>query len=151
LEALISFLKNAYNKKENQMANLNKVFLIGNLTRDVDLRYSSTGVAVAKMGLATNRIYKGQDGEKKEEVCFVDIVAFNKTAETCNTYLSKGKQVFFEGYLHFNSWETPEGQKRNKLEVIVERMQLLGGPRTGDEKSMDADTEGSEASDDIPF
>ena len=135
------------------MANVNKVFLIGNLTRDVDLRYSPTGVAVARMGLATNRIYKTQDGEKKEEVCFVDIVAFGKTAETCNTYLLKGRQVFFEGRLHYNSWETPEGQKRSKLEVIVESMQLLGGPRTGDEKSIDADAdaEGSEASDDIPF
>ena len=133
------------------MANVNKVFLIGNLTRDVDLRYSPTGVAVARIGLATNRIYKTQDGEKKEEVCFVDIVAFNKTAETCNTYLSKGKQVFFEGRLHYNSWETPEGQKRNRIEVIVEGMQFIGGPKSGDEKAMDEDAEGSEASDDIPF
>ena len=133
------------------MANVNKVFLIGNLTRDVDLRYSPTGVAVARMGLATNRIYKTQDGERKEEVCFVDIVAFRKIAETCNTYLSKGKQVFFEGYLHYNSWETPEGEKRSKLEVIVESMQFLGGPKSGDEKSIDEDAEGSEASDDIPF
>ena len=133
------------------MANLNKVFLIGNLTRDVDLRYSPTGVAVARMGLATNRIYKTQDGEKKEEVCFVDIVAFNKTAETCNTYLSKGRQVFFEGRLSYRTWETTEGEKRSKLEVIVESMQFLGGPKSGDEKSIDEDAEGSEASDDIPF
>jgi single-strand DNA-binding protein len=133
------------------MANLNKVFLIGNLTKDVDLRYSPTGAAVARMGLATNRIYKTQDGEKKEEVCFVDIVAFGKTAETCNTYLSKGRQVFFEGRLHYSTWDTPEGQKRSRLEVVVESMQFIGGPRTSDEKSMDEDAEGNEASDDIPF
>ncbi len=133
------------------MANLNRVFLIGNLTRDVDLRYSPTGAAVARMGLAVNRTYTGQDGERKEEVCFVDIVAFGKTAENCNTYLSKGRQVFFEGRLHYSTWDTPEGQKRSKLEVVVERMQFLGGQRPGDEKSMDEDAEGSEASDDIPF
>jgi len=131
------------------MANLNKVFLIGNLTRDPELRYSPSGTAVAKFGLATNRVYKGQDGEKKEEVCFVDIVAFGKTAEVCANYLSKGKQAFFEGRLQFNTWETPEGQKRSKLEVIVERMQLLGAPKAGTEIA-----EGSgdvEADDDIPF
>ncbi|MGB9597451.1 MAG: single-stranded DNA-binding protein [Candidatus Poribacteria bacterium] len=133
------------------MANLNKVFLIGNLTRDVDLRYSPTGVAVARMGLAVNRYYQGQDGEKKEETCFVDVVAFGKTAEICNTYLSKGKQVFFEGRLSFRTWETPEGEKRNKLEVIAERMQFIGWQRPEEEKILDEEIEGNESEDDIPF
>lgn len=133
------------------MAYLNKVFLIGNLTRDVDLRYSPTGVAVARMGLAVNRYYQGQDGERKEETCFVDVVAFGKTAETCNTYLSKGRQVFFEGRLSLRTWETPEGEKRNKLEVIAERMQFIGGQRPEEEKIFDEGIEESEPEDDIPF
>jgi len=133
------------------MANLNKVFLIGNLTRDVDLRYSPNGVAVARMGLAVNRYYLGQDGEKKEDTCFVDVVAFGKMAETCNTYLSKGKQVFFEGRLSLRTWETPEGEKRSKLEVIAERMQFIGGQKPGEEKPFDEDIESIESEDDIPF
>jgi single-strand DNA-binding protein len=133
------------------MAYLNKVFLIGNLTRDVDLRYSATGIPVAKMGLATNKIYRTQDGEEKKETCFVDIVVFGKTAENCNTYLSKGRPVCIEGRLQYSTWETPEGQKRNKLEVLADTVQFLGSPKSSDEKSMDEDTEGSEASDDIPF
>jgi len=133
------------------MANLNKVFLIGNLTRDVDLRYSPNGVAVARMGLAVNRITKGQDGEKKEEVCFVDVVVLGKTAENCNTYLAKGRPVFIEGRLRTNTWETPEGQKRSKIEVLAERVQFLGGPRPGEEKPFDEDIESIESEDDIPF
>jgi single-strand DNA-binding protein len=119
-------------EKETEMANLNKVLLIGNLTRDPELRYSPSGTAVAKFGLATNRIHKGQDGEKKEEVCFVDIVAFGKMAEFCTNYFSKGKPIFIEGRLQFSTWETPEGQKRSKLEVIAEGMQFVGGPKTGE-------------------
>jgi len=139
-----------YKEKERDMANLNKVFLIGNLTRDPELRYSPSGVAVAKFGLATNRVYKGQDGEKKEDVCFVDIVAFGKTAEACANYLSKGKQTFIEGHLQFSTWETPEGQKRSKLEVIVERMQLLG-TRAGVETAGEGSEDVENADDDIPF
>ena len=136
------------------MANLNKVLLIGNLTRDPELRYSPSGVAVAKFALATNYVYKTQNGEEKKEVCFVDIVAFAKTAENCANYLSKGKPVFIEGRLQFSTWETPEGQKRSKLEVIAEGMQFVGGPKTGEGTAGEAGEEGSGndgAEDDIPF
>jgi single-strand DNA-binding protein len=135
------------------MAYLNKVLLIGNLTRDPELRYSPSGVAVAKFGLATNRISKGQDGEKKEEACFIEIVSFGKTAEFCANYFSKGKPIFIEGRLHFNSWETPEGQKRNRLEVIAEGIQFVGA-KTGEGIAGEAGGEGSGndgAEDDIPF
>jgi single-strand DNA-binding protein len=141
----------SFKEKERDMANLNKVFLIGNLTRDPELRYSTNGMAIAKFGLATNRVYKGQDGEKKEEVCFVEIVAFGKTAENCANYLSKGRPIFVEGRLHFDSWETPEGQKRNKLDVIVERVQFLGGPKTSEGIGAEEVSGEAEAEDDIPF
>ena len=139
----------SFKEKERDMANLNKVLLIGNLTRDPELRYSPSGVAVARFGLATNRVYKGQDGEKKEEVCFVDVVSFGKTAEFCANYFSKGKPIFVEGRLHFNSWETPEGQKRSKIEVQAERIQFMGGPKT-EEPGETEETE-VEADNDIPF
>ena len=143
----------SFKEKEKDMANLNKVFLLGNLTRDPDLRYSSGGVAVARFGLATNRIYKTQDGEEKKETCFVDIVTFGKTAENCANYLSKGRPALIEGRLHFNSWETPEGQKRNRLEVIAEVIQFVG-PKTGEGIAGEAGEAGSGndgAEDDIPF
>ena len=133
------------------MANLNKVLLIGNLTRDPELRYSPSGTAVAKFGLATNRTHKGQDGEKKEEVCFVDIVAFGKMAEFCANYFSKGKPIFIEGRLQFSTWETPEGQKRSKLEVIAEGMQFMGGPKTGEGTAGEEGSGNDGAEDDIPF
>ena len=108
-------------------ANYNKVILMGNLTRDPELKYLPDGTALAKFGLAVNRRYNDrQSGEKKEEVCFVDITAWRREAEICNEYLKKGSPLFLEGRLHFNSWETDDGQKRSKLEVIAERIQLLG-------------------------
>ena len=130
------------------MASLNRVFLIGNLTRDPELRYTPSGTAVNKFGLAINRIYT-QDGEKKEDTCFVDIVTWGKTAENCQNYLSKGRPILVEGRLQFSSWETPEGQRRTKLEVVAERIQFLGGP-----KPEGMGTEGpdeGEADNDIPF
>jgi single-strand DNA-binding protein len=112
------------------VAALNKVLLIGNLTRDPELRYIPSGTAVAKFGLAVNRDYVDKvSGEKKENVCFVDITVWGKQAEICNQYLSKGRPVFIEGRLEFSSWETKEGDKRNKLEVVAERFQFLGGKR----------------------
>ena len=132
------------------MANLNMVLLIGNLTRDPELRYIPSGTAVANMGLATNRIYTTQDGERKEEVCFVEIVVWSKTAENCANYLSKGSSVFVEGRLQFDSWETEDGQKRSKLRVVANRVQFLGGRR--DEGAPGAEGAGGvEADDDIPF
>jgi single-strand DNA-binding protein len=108
------------------MANLNKVFLIGNLTRDPELRYTPSGTAVASFGIAVNRTWTGQSGEKKEEVCFVDINMFGRRAEVINEYFSKGNPIFIEGRLQFNQWETKEGQKRNTLRVVAENFQFIG-------------------------
>ena len=120
------------------MPNLNKVFLMGHLTRDVDLRYTPSGAAVANMGLAVNNKYKSGD-EWKEDVCFVDITVWGTTGERCNEYLKKGSAVFIEGRLQYRSWETDDGQKRNKLDVVADRVQFLHGKSSDD------------ASDDIPF
>ncbi|MFQ5964845.1 MAG: single-stranded DNA-binding protein [Candidatus Scalinduaceae bacterium] len=109
------------------MANLNKVFLMGNLTRDPELRYTPNGTAVASFGIAVNRTWTGQNGEKREEVCFVDINTFGKRAEVINEFLSKGKPIFIEGRLQFNQWETKDGQKRNTLRVVAENFQFIGG------------------------
>jgi single-strand DNA-binding protein len=135
---------------EKKMANLNKVFLIGNLTRDPELRYIPSGTAVANFGLATNRIYTTQDGERKEEVCFVDIVTWAKTAENCANYLTKGSPIFIEGYLQFRTWETDDGQKRSKHEVVARNVQFLGGRRSEDVPG-EPGAVGPEAEDDIPF
>ncbi len=110
------------------MANLNKVFLIGNLTRDPELRYTPQGTAVVNLRLATNRRFKDKNGQPKEEVCFVTVVAWDRQAETCNQYLRKGRPVFVEGRLQSRSFEDSSGQKRNVLEVRAERVQFLGAP-----------------------
>lgn len=108
------------------MANLNKVFLIGNLTRDPELRYVPSGTAVANFGLATNRTYNTSSGEKKQETCFVRVVAWGRIAEVCGEYLSKGSPVFIEGRLQYRSWDTSSGEKRSAVEVRAERVQFLG-------------------------
>ena len=108
------------------MGSLNRVFLIGNLTKDPELRYTSTGVPVANLRLAVNRKYKDKSGELKEDTCFVTVTAWDKQAETCNQYLQKGRAVFVEGRLQSRSWETPDGQKRSTIDVRVERIQFLG-------------------------
>ena len=108
------------------MANLNKVFLIGNLTRDPELRYVPSGAAVANFGLATNRVYTTSSGEKKQETCFVRIIVWGRIAEICGEYLSKGSPVFIEGRLHYRSWDARDGGKRSTLEVRAERVQFLG-------------------------
>lgn len=122
------------------MADLNKVFLIGNLTRDPETRYLANGTAVVSFGLAMNRTYTAQSGEKKEEVCFVRIVVFGKQAEACGQYLNKGKPVFVEGRLQYRSWET-EGQKRNALDVVAERVQFLGARGSNEGGSAQAKVE----------
>lgn len=109
------------------MANLNRVLLMGRLTRDPELRYTPSGASVAEFGLAVNRTYKDSNGERKEQVTFVDITAWGRTGEVMNEYLSKGRQVFIEGRLDFSQWETPQGEKRSKLKVVVENFQFLGG------------------------
>lgn len=108
------------------MANLNKVFLIGNLTRDPELRYTPAGVAVANMGLAVNRRFRDKNGEVKEDVCFLTVTVWDKQAEACCQYLQKGSPVFVEGVLQSRSWETQEGQKRSTIDVRAERVQFLG-------------------------
>lgn len=117
------------------MANLNKVFLIGNLTKDPDLRNTPSGTAVVDLDLATSRKYSTKSGEKKEEVCFVRVVAWGKQAETCGEYLVKGSPIFIEGRLHLDSWETTQGDKRSKLKVHAQRIQFLGKTRDKGEAS----------------
>lgn len=123
------------------MASLNKVLLIGNLTRDPELRYIPSGSAVASFTLAMNRVYKLQTGEKKEEVSFVKVVVWGRMAENCGEYLKKGSPVFVEGRLQSRSWDGPDGQKRSALEVIALSVQFLsGGPRStgkGADSTMD--------------
>jgi single-strand DNA-binding protein len=110
------------------MANVNRVILIGNLTRDPQLKYLPSQTAVAEFGLATNRKFKSATGEEREEVCFVDCTAFGRTAEVINQYCQKGKQLYIEGRLKFDSWEDKQGGgKRSKLTVVIENFQFLGG------------------------
>ncbi|MCX5666478.1 MAG: single-stranded DNA-binding protein [Candidatus Omnitrophica bacterium] len=108
-------------------ANLNKVLLIGNLTRDPELRYVPSGTAVATFTIAVNRVYTSQAGEKKEEVSFIKIVVWGRRAEVCGEYLSKGSPVFIEGRLQSRSWEGQDGQKRSTTEVIADNVQFLRG------------------------
>ena len=125
------------------MANLNKVLLMGNLTRDPEVRYTPKGTAVTELGIAVNRIYTGENGEKREEVTFVDVTVWGRTAENVGEYLRKGRPVFIEGRLQLDSWEDKQsGQKRNKLKVVADNVQFLGsrgssggagGPEEGDE------------------
>jgi single-strand DNA-binding protein len=107
------------------MASLNKIILLGNLTRDPELRYAPNGTPVTRFGLAVNTSRAGQGDERKEEVCFVDIVAFGRQAETASEYLSKGRPALVEGRLQWRSWEGQDGQKRSKHEVIAERIQFM--------------------------
>jgi single-strand DNA-binding protein len=107
------------------MASLNKVLLIGNLTKDPELRYTPQGTAVVNLRLAVNRKYKDRNQELKEETCFINAVVWDKQAETCNQYLRKGSPVFLEGRLQSRSWEDNTGQKRNTIEIRVERLQFL--------------------------
>jgi len=110
------------------MANLNKVFLIGNLTRDPELRYTPGGTAVANLGIAVNRRFKDSTGELKEEVCFLTVTVWDKQASACCQYLTKGRPVFVEGVLQSRFWETSDGQKRSAIDVRAERVQFLGSP-----------------------
>lgn len=114
------------------MANLNKVMLIGNLTRDPEIKYTPKGTAIAAFGLAVNRNYTTETGEKREEVTFIDLEAFGRVAEIIGEYCKKGKPLYAEGRLKLDSWDDKaSGQKRSKLKVIVENIQLLGGREGG--------------------
>ncbi len=109
------------------MASFNKVMLIGNLTRDPEVRHTPKGTAVGDLSMAINMSYRTQDGTDKEEVCYVDIVVWGRQAETCKDYLSKGRQIFVEGRLQLDQWETQQGEKRSRLRVRADRVQFLGG------------------------
>jgi len=130
------------------MASFNKVLLMGNLTRDPELRYTASGAAVASFGLAVNRKFK-QGEEWKDEVCFVDITVWAKQGENCAQYLNKGSLVFLEGRLNYQTWEADGGQKRSKLEVVANNVQFL--TRQGEKVSMDPGAGSAPAADDIPF
>ncbi len=115
------------------MANLNKVMLIGNLTRDPELRHTPKGTAVAEIGLAINRVWKDDHGQKQEETTFVDVTLWGRQAEIAQQYLAKGNPVYIEGRLNLDTWDDKAtGQKRSKLKVVGEAMQLLGArPNSG--------------------
>ena len=110
------------------MANLNKVLLLGNVTRDPEVRYTPKGSAVCDLGVAVNRAYTTDSGEKREEVTFVEVTLWGRTAEIAGEYLKKGRPVFVEGRLQMDTWDDKQtGQKRSRLRVVGENMQLLGG------------------------
>jgi single-strand DNA-binding protein len=113
------------------MANYNKVILAGNLTRDPELSYTPANMALCKFGMAINRQWSDRDGNKKEEVCFVDCTAWGRQAEVINQYLRKGRGIMLEGRLQYSTWTGKDDQKRSKLEVVVESFQFLGGRPDG--------------------
>src|ERR1044071_2596806 len=116
------------------MASFNKVILVGNLTRDPELRYTPKGTAIAKLGLAVNRVWTSESGEKKEEVTFIDIDVFGRTAENVAQYMRKGSPMLVEGRLRLDQWDDKQtGQKRSKLGVVGEVIQFLGSPTGGGE------------------
>jgi single-strand DNA-binding protein len=148
------------------MASLNKVFLMGNLTRDPEVRHTPKGTAVGDLAMAINMSYRAQDGTEKEEVCYVDVVVWGRQAETCRDYLSKGAPVFVEGRLQLDQWEGPEGEKKSRMRVRADRVQFLsrgggsgGGARGGKGSPAAADDGGGKGSapardipeDDVPF
>ena len=131
------------------MASFNKVLLMGNLTRDPELRYTSGGTAVASFGLAVNRKFK-QGEEWKDEVCFVDITVWAKQGENCAEYLNKGSLAFIEGRLNYQTWEDKQsGQQRSKLEVVANNVQFL--TKQGDKKDMGSGSSSVSDDDDVPF
>jgi single-strand DNA-binding protein len=109
------------------MASFNKVILLGNLTRDPEVRYTPKGTAVTELGMAVNRVYTAENGEKREETTFVDVTLWGRTAEIAGEYLKKGRPVFIEGRLQLDTWDDKQsGQKRSKLKVVGEGLQLIG-------------------------
>lgn len=137
------------------MASINKVLLMGNLTRDPELRYTTGGAAVANLGLATNRVYKDKNGEKKEEATFIRIVVWGRQAEICGQYLAKGSPLFVEGRLQSRSWETEDKQKRSTMEVVATNIQFIGSKKDGSGGSRanaqaEPSLEGASHSEDIP-
>ncbi|MGQ4809692.1 Single-stranded DNA-binding protein [Candidatus Entotheonellaceae bacterium PAL068K] len=131
------------------MASLNKVIMLGNLTRDPELRYTASGTPVSSFGLAVNFRYR-QDEEWKDDVCFIDVVTFGRQAETVGEYLSKGRLALVEGRLRWRSWENEAGQKRSKHEVVAMNVQFMPRAREGGMGRSDFDVPESQAGTDMP-
>lgn len=109
------------------MSNLNKIFLMGRLTRDPELRYTPQGTPVCDLGLAVNREYSTNSGERRKDTLFIDVTVWRRQAEVCAQYLSKGRPLFVEGRLEMDTWEGQDGQKRTRYRVVAENFQFLGG------------------------
>ena len=138
------------------MASLNKVFLIGNLTKPPELRYTPSGTAVADIRLAVNRNYTTQGGEKREDTCFLTVVVWGKQAESCGEYLDKGSPILVEGRLQTREWEAKDGGKRTVIEVVAERVQFMGRGRATAPATVPASAEpfaeeAGSGNDDVPF
>ncbi|MBU2102840.1 MAG: single-stranded DNA-binding protein [Candidatus Omnitrophota bacterium] len=127
------------------MANFNKVILIGNLTRDPELRYTPQGTAVTNLGLAVNRTFKDKSGQNQQDVCFLTVVVWGKMAEVCNQYLQKGRQVCIEGRLQSRSWQDNEGKKRTTIEVCAENVQFMPRPVKEETREIDLGEEPKDA------
>jgi single-strand DNA-binding protein len=108
------------------MANLNKVIMIGRLTKDPELSNLPSGTAKCEMRIASNRTWKDRDGEKQNKVCYVDVLTWGRTAENCAQYLEKGREIMVEGRLDYSEWENKEGQHRSKHQVVADQVQFLG-------------------------
>ncbi|HSW46099.1 MAG TPA: single-stranded DNA-binding protein [Phycisphaerae bacterium] len=113
------------------MANFNRVIVAGNLTRDPQLSYTPSNTAVCEFGMAINRKWRDRDGNTKDEVCYVDLIAYARQAEVINQYMAKGRPMLVEGRLRFRQWTSKEGQNRSKLDVVVENFTFLGSPQGG--------------------
>lgn len=124
------------------MGSMNKVFLMGNLTRDPELRQTASGLAVAEFGIAVSEKFKNKEGKAIESVCFAEVVVWEKQAEACGQYLTKGSSALVEGSLQFEQWQTADGQKRSKLKVRANRVQFLGRLRKAQEGQTRAASEG---------
>lgn len=135
------------------MASLNKVFLIGNLTRPPELRYTPSGTPVSDLRLAVNRSYTTQGGDRRDETCFLTVVVWGKQAEASSQYLDKGSPLMVEGRLQTREWEGKDGQRRNVVEVVAERVQFLGRPKAAAPAGGEAEPaeEAAAETDDVPF
>lgn len=119
------------------MANFNKVFLMGNLTRDPELRYTPQGTAVVNLGLAVNRFFKDKSGQNQKDTCFINVIVWGQMAEVCNQYLAKGRQILVEGRLQSRSWKDNEGKNRTTIEVRADNVQFM--PARAKEETKDVD------------
>ena len=134
---------------------MNKVIMIGNLTREIELRYLPSGSSLASCGIATSRKFKDKNGENQEEVCFVDITLFGRTAEILNQYCKKGSKVAIEGRLKLEQWDDKDGGKRSKHVIVVENLQMLDSKSQHDPKPKQYEpkqhTPEDDGSNEIPF